>query len=100
MAAADFSIGTFVDVNSITAVSVDAMIVEESFAVTSIHGLLKVPYLFELARNVYGTIKINLIWAMAYNVLAVILSSGVLQGLGLILTPYVIMQPLLMRGSA
>jgi len=87
MAAADFSIGTFVDVNSITAVSVDALIVEDSSALPSVHGLLKVPYLFELARNVYGTIVMNLIWAMAYNAIAVLLSSGALQGFGLLLNP-------------
>lgn len=87
MAAADFSMGTFVDVNSITAVSVDALIIEDFSAVPSIHGLLKVPYLFELAQNVYGTIKMNLMWAMAYNAVAVLLSAGILQGFGLFLNP-------------
>lgn len=91
MAAADFSMGTFIDVNSITAASVDAMIIDDSSAVSSVHGLLKVPYLFELARNVYGTIKMNLMWAMAYNAIAVLLSSGILQGFGLLLNPYVVL---------
>lgn len=98
MAAADFCVGTFVDVDSITAVSADALIVDGAPSDQSIYGLLKIPYLLELAQAVNSTIKINLIWAVAYNCIAMVLSTGVLYRFGLTMNPYDTHDPYMYRG--
>jgi cation transport ATPase len=87
MAAADFSIGAFVNLDSITAVSVDALMIDDSDSLTTIGGLLKVAYLFKLSRNVYRTIRTNLVWTIAYNFITVLAATGMLEGIGLILSP-------------
>jgi cation transport ATPase len=85
MSAADFSIAAFVDASSITAASADALLIKD-LSPSSIHGLMKIPYVLELAREVYNTIWKNLVWAMIYNILAVLLSMGVLESYGLSLS--------------
>jgi cation transport ATPase len=101
MSASDFSMAAFVDVDSITAASADALLVSDddfdsspaststpaSTTTANTTGLLKVPYAFELSREVYSKIKQNLIWAVGYNFLAVLISVGALSGWGVILTP-------------
>jgi P-type Cu+ transporter len=73
MSAANFSIATFADASSITAASADALLIKD-ISSSSIHGLIKILYVLELAREVYNTIWKNLVWAMIYNLLAVLLS--------------------------
>jgi cation transport ATPase len=82
MSAADFSIAAFVDANSITAASADALLIKDLLP-SPIHGLMKIPYVLELAREVYSTIWKNLVWTMIYNLLAVLLSMGALESYGL-----------------
>jgi len=88
MSAADFSIGSFVDPNSIANIAADALIVEDS---TSAHmqGLRKIPYVFALTRYIHSVIQQNLIWAITYNVVAATLCTGVLREKGMFMTPYV-----------
>jgi cation transport ATPase len=85
MSAADFRIAAFADASSITAASAGALLIKD-ISSSSIHGLIKILYVLERAREVYNTIWKNLVWAMIYNLLAVLLSMGALEGYGLSLS--------------
>ncbi|RDW74227.1 hypothetical protein BP5796_07669 [Coleophoma crateriformis] len=90
MTAADFSIAAFVDINSLTAITADALLLADNTPTASSHaveGLLKIPYLFELTSNVYNKIWQNLLWAIVYNTLAVAAGTGVFESFGITLSP-------------
>lgn len=48
---------------------------------------LDIPIIIQLARKTYRKIQQNLVWATAYNVLAIPLAAGVLFSLGIVLSP-------------
>lgn len=90
MAAADFSVAAFVDINSLTAVTADALLLDDSASVSGSHhvvGLEKLPYLFGLSKRVYTKIWQNLLWAIVYNTFAVTAAVGMFESLGFVLTP-------------
>ncbi|KAI9743696.1 MAG: hypothetical protein M1818_003012 [Claussenomyces sp. TS43310] len=87
MTAADFSIAAFIDAGSVASVASDALLVEDCASATP-PGLLQVPYVFALAREVFGKIKQNLAWAMVYNATAILLSMGALEGKGIHMSPF------------
>ncbi len=51
--------------------------------------LLRIPYLLALARMTHSKIQVNVLWAIIYNTMALILSSGCLQFIhsNLVITP-------------
>jgi cation transport ATPase len=90
MTAADFSIAAFVDINSLTAVTADALLLSDVASPSTSDvpkGLLKVPYLFELSRKIYNKIWQNLLWAVVYNSLAVAVGTGMFDNFGITLSP-------------
>ncbi|RDW67530.1 hypothetical protein BP6252_08926 [Coleophoma cylindrospora] len=90
MTAADFSIAAFVDINSLTAITADALLLADNPSTATSHaveGLLKIPYLFKLTSNVYNKVWQNLLWAIVYNTLAVAAGAGVFEGFGITLSP-------------
>ena len=50
---------------------------------------LDIPIIIQLARKTYRKIQQNLVWATAYNVVAIPLAAGVLFSLGIVLSPAV-----------
>ncbi|RFU24895.1 hypothetical protein B7463_g11443, partial [Scytalidium lignicola] len=92
MTAADFSIAAFVDINSLTAITADAILLADSTPPSYsdvLTGLLKVPYIFELTNKIYNKIWQNLLWAIVYNSLAVVVGTGAFENFGIILSPLV-----------
>lgn len=91
MTAADFSLATFVDVNSLTAVTADALLLADNKGAgdKGLTGLEKVPYVLDLSRRIYGKIWTNVVCAIAYNLVAVSLAMGMLERFGVILSPLV-----------
>lgn len=90
MTAADFSIAAFVDINSLTAITADALLLTDLASPSNSQvptGLLKVPYLCELSKKIYNKIWQNLLWAIVYNSLAVAVGTGMFESLGITLSP-------------
>lgn len=90
MTAADFSVAAFVDINSLTAITADSLLLDDTTSSSGSHaltGLSKIPYLFELSNKIYNKIWHNLLWAIIYNTLAVGVGIGVFEKFGITLSP-------------
>jgi P-type E1-E2 ATPase len=51
--------------------------------------LSSVPYAIDLAKAALSTMKRNLFWALAYNVVAIPIAAGVLSPIGIAMSPVV-----------
>jgi cation transport ATPase len=94
LSSAAFSICVSRDSEISTAIQGDAQLFPTSDETGSRGGsgdLLRVPFLLGLAKETLRTVRQNLVWAIGYNVVALLLSSGLLGLVDerLVLTPYV-----------
>lgn len=87
LSSASFSICVSGDSEVSSAVGGDAQLFPPSSSSSS--DLMRIPFLLGLAKETLKKIRENLIWAIGYNVIALLLSSGVLTLIhpSLVLTP-------------